>query len=748
MRRTLLAARALGVAGSTLHDAEAILRRALAHAEDCGAVTSPLLEVLGVVVARLNRPHEARVYIQREIDASRAAGDDDDRDRLQQELERLNVVTDHAADLQRHSYMREFARLDPSDPATPRAIFGRLSVAPAAIQGDMAAAVADLATLADDGALAAEARRLAALTAVLSGALDHIGNDPNARMVIGEHTPGEPAEERAAKERHEFDAAFETDPMFDLALEDVVWADERDWGIAVPLSRTLHWFGRGVYHRNRSRTGDPDEHHHNRRAVWYLSLATAGWLDAGYEAMAHLTESQLADALLSVDTDAALSVAIEGVERTQRIRRAATGHATRNAWSTYTFHAVKRLVRMAATDGRPAHAARAAVAVDMASQDALAVTLRRGGYGARAETAELLAEISGHEILDAADADAGRERALAALLELIGRGAAALVDPDGQLPHGAPGELWLWISLEKLADGVDLHCLWRHGAGDWHAEHHALPASVGRLWTCNAGASVPSVLKSARASHACLLELAGGLPAPLLAALDEGAPLVIVGDSAATAVPWAALPLPSGRRLVDVTTHVLTPSFGAYDALRARAVASGGVIVAHSAFAETDAALGDLDPLAGASGAELAARLRRPTRLLLCAAHGVDADALAHGVILRDGTMLRAAALLEAGLTDKAWFSSCFAARPGWTSGVETWGLPAAALVAGARTAVGGIWPVPITDVARLTTLAIPALLDADRSGATALVEAQRAFLSEHTSAAPWRWATLAAVGS
>jgi len=758
-RHSWLRARALDIAQQS-REAETTLRRAISSAQARDFPPTGLWGRLARIVQAAGRPHEARIYFEREAREFRDLDLLEAAEMSEAMIRLLDENRDTDATRRRNSVLAAIAHLDPDEENVASRLttaieeFGLVDLLePLAI---------DLAAFHDDADLASLLPDVIGVRRVLHGELDAADSSKAAKQALdaalGVTIQVEADVADILKEQHEQLSRLITEPVedydFDLGLEHAVEHDDR---MPMHMGRSSIWMQRGV-HILRSRPEGSAGTSELERAVWYLELARAALLDE--EALSSLpaVDLRLSQTLLDAgDATGAFRMALSAVADVQQTRRLVHSHTTRNAWAASMFVASQNLVSVAGRVGTPGAVFDAVTAIDAVQQDALAALIETGLDGQsneahallkrlRAVESELLAtpaERQGKARSSIESIEAEHRRTTGLLLEKLGDGTGAVQRGCNDL--ATPAGAWrLWIST----DDQELIGAWCRAGGEWRAFRARLDVDVKRLWSTDGAAAIPLDLKSSSAANALLSGVADALPDELLSGLDkqEGARLRIVACGALAAIPWAALPLPSGRPLLATTTCVLAPSFGASDSIDRRPAPTGAV-AAHSALTALDADLRAIDPDALSRSDEFLGRLKRPTRLVVCAAHGFNTDGLAHRVSLRDDYPLTAGALLEAKLTGSLWLASCFAARPEWRTGVEGWGLATAALASGACAAVGAIWPVPTEDVVALTRRALPDLL-AGIDAVSALRNAQWWYVGEHPGAAPWRWATMAAIGA
>ena len=218
----------------------------------------------------------------------------------------------------------------------------------------------------------------------------------------------------------------------------------------------------------------------------------------------------------------------------------------------------------------------------------------------------------------------------------------------------------------------------------------------------------------AAALDQALTELASLVLWPLLDARALPRTLAVVPVAPLTRLPWAALPLPDGRRLGEATRIVVVPGLrlGLSRAKR-RAGRAGGLVVASAAdgldqvATEAEAVRADLAPAtliegSGASAAEFLARAPGAAWIHF-AGHGFFQDG-SSGLKLNDRWVL--ADELETLHLQAHWvsLSACQTARALVSPGEEWFGLSRALLLAGAGAVLAAQWDVEDAAAARFMT--------------------------------------------
>lgn len=257
------------------------------------------------------------------------------------------------------------------------------------------------------------------------------------------------------------------------------------------------------------------------------------------------------------------------------------------------------------------------------------------------------------------------------------------------------------------------------------------------------------------------------LPPGLAAALSSGAnpPLVIATGSLLAPVPAAALRI-NGRHLAEQAQLAVVPSLALWAALRTRPARPGrGTLAcgdpALSSWRRESAALKTaLAPARMVDSRQLRAALASADdyAAVVISAHGTAPAAarpasdddrptgLAQGLALPNGEHLTAADLLTCRLPEAVIIPSCWSARLTIRAAVEPFGLPTAALAAGARWVLAGAVDIGDTTTGSLMTVFYRGL-QAGLVPAAALQRAQARFLRTRPHTAPGTWAGLTIVG-
>jgi hypothetical protein len=266
---------------------------------------------------------------------------------------------------------------------------------------------------------------------------------------------------------------------------------------------------------------------------------------------------------------------------------------------------------------------------------------------------------------------------------------------------------------------------------------HALPL-LDEVWSTLAKALLPSQLTDA------------------LVRGEEPVDLLIVPDGPLASLPFAGLPLPDGRRLVDGARISLAPSLSLLgEPEHERASEPLLTIVTHlddRSLAGVTQEISALSKLAGdtavrssATRAELESALAAspPAQAALISAHGSrEADMHANALHLRDGSVLSAAGALELRWPASVVLGSCWLAGVNVGEGRDPFGFPIACLLRGAREVVGSLAPSADEQAGELLA-ALSTRVVSGESCASALREATLARDGPH-SGTPQEWASLA----
>ncbi len=362
-----------------------------------------------------------------------------------------------------------------------------------------------------------------------------------------------------------------------------------------------------------------------------------------------------------------------------------------------------------------------------------------------------------------------------AMLDLGARRAAQLQLAD----LNAGGGLLILVPL-----GNRLGAIWRSPAGA-HGLELLAPGAVDRIQEIEAAGHWRSTDRgrgAARQVLASLQDVAAVLPARFLRELDKmpsraadvGAPTVHVSPVGCLwRFPWAALPLPSGRPLVDKAAVALTPAAwaGAREASAPRRAAVLGLYwttgdeALKSSESEKKALLestysGDVY-LVERPTPDVGFVLKGDHRFGVLAAslHGVDGTGLDQGWLMRGERqatkeVVTAADMLlnEWRLPDLVVAGSCHVGGVAHAGSAHPSGLALAALGAGSSCFIGGLWDIDTDATARQLTTFWGALRNTG-DPVRALRQAQMDERKE-LGAARWnnwpgevaRWACLAAV--
>ncbi|MEU6156224.1 CHAT domain-containing protein [Actinosynnema sp. NPDC047251] len=258
------------------------------------------------------------------------------------------------------------------------------------------------------------------------------------------------------------------------------------------------------------------------------------------------------------------------------------------------------------------------------------------------------------------------------------------------------------------------------------------------------------------------------IPAGLAAELAAAAtppPLVVSTGGLLGPVPVAAVRV-GGRFLAELAQLSLVPSFPLWIALRSRPRRPGTGVLAFldpglpGAAKERRALDQALAPVTSVPGDRLRAALAAADRFsaVVVSAHGsppavrpgthIDGAAragLAQALSLAPDDQLTAADLLTASLPEAFITASCWTGRVVQVVATEPFGLPTAALLAGARWVLAGSVDVGGAPAARIMASFYGYLRDL--SPAAALHRAQVDYLAWQPAAPPSAWASLCIIG-
>lgn len=236
------------------------------------------------------------------------------------------------------------------------------------------------------------------------------------------------------------------------------------------------------------------------------------------------------------------------------------------------------------------------------------------------------------------------------------------------------------------------------------------------------------------------------IPAPvrrLLTEADEPIHLIIVPDAALGLLPWPALTLPDGRRLVELASTQLVPALELLIDLPPPPTQP-----LHSCLRD-DLPGADVER---ATIEDLGGRLVAPERLksglslagsVYLSAHGTGTSLLQR-LHLSDGVEISATEALGIRWPGRVILAACLAAGYEHDAGREPLGFGISLLLSGAHTVVGGV--VKIDSVAT-PEIALPLLRARPLADAESLRRAQAdAFARLGRTASPNRWAGLACI--
>jgi CHAT domain-containing protein/uncharacterized protein len=260
------------------------------------------------------------------------------------------------------------------------------------------------------------------------------------------------------------------------------------------------------------------------------------------------------------------------------------------------------------------------------------------------------------------------------------------------------------------------------------------------------------------------------LPPGLAAILDSGAnpPLIISTGNLLGAIPVAALRV-NERYLAEQAQLALVPSMALWGAVRSRPARRGHGTLAFidsglpSSRREEAALLGALSPVHRVGPGQLRAGLADASRYaaVVISAHGTPPEAgetpggrgrhtgLAQALALGADDRLTAAQLLTCHLPDALITPSCWSGRLTIRTAVEPFGLPTAALAAGARWVLAGTVDIGDPTTASLMSTFYKRLKDG-LPAAAALQQSQAGYLRSfrpRPRTPPGTWAGLAIVG-
>jgi CHAT domain-containing protein len=424
-----------------------------------------------------------------------------------------------------------------------------------------------------------------------------------------------------------------------------------------------------------------------------------------------------------------------------------------------------------------AYDGRAAFTVAIAARSEALAAFVRAGARLAPQLQGLIDEIALAEA-EAGQTDGGQDSTAASQLEeLYGRlehqtsrqmrqtMTERAADPDeiiATLPER--GHALLLDVLEE--DDTICNRVWVSPAGEIHVDEMIFPAPVRHFLDSYHHMHDKAAWQP---QHNELAELGRAvLPPGLAAALSSGVnpPLIISTGSLLGPVPVAALRI-NERYLAEQAQLALVPSLTLWAAVRMRPARAGCGTLAFldpglpSVQREEAALRAELSPVRRADSRQLRAGLADASQYaaVVISAHGIAPDAgetpgsalgrhsgLAQAVALGDGDRLTAAELMTCRLPDALITPSCWSGRMTIRAAVEPFGLPTAALAAGARWVLAGTVDIGDTTTASLMR-AFYKGLSAGLTPATALQRAQAGFLRLRPQTAPGTWAGLTIVG-
>jgi Uncharacterized protein conserved in bacteria len=250
------------------------------------------------------------------------------------------------------------------------------------------------------------------------------------------------------------------------------------------------------------------------------------------------------------------------------------------------------------------------------------------------------------------------------------------------------------------------------------------------------------------------------IPPALATVLASGAnpPLVVSTGGVLAAVPVAALRV-NGRYLAEQARLATVPSLALWASLRTRPVRSGVGTLAYfdvdvpGAAREAAAVAAAFPPLCSVDAHGLRSALTDATRyaLVVLNAHGApaageDGAGLAHALDLPGAAPLTAADLLTCRLPDAVVMPDCWSGRLAVQAATEPYGLPTAALLAGARWVLVGTVDIGSTPSATVLVRFYRALAEGLAPSA-ALQSAQLSYLRRRSAVPPGMWAGLTIIG-
>ena len=338
-------------------------------------------------------------------------------------------------------------------------------------------------------------------------------------------------------------------------------------------------------------------------------------------------------------------------------------------------------------------------------------------------------------------------------------------DPDeiiATLPAG--GHALLLDVLEE--DDTICQRVWVSSAGEIKVDEVILSAPVRQFLDSYHHAREHAAWQSQQHELAELGQAV--LPTGLAAALNAGVnpPLIISTGSLLGPVPVAALRI-NERYLAEQAQLSLVPSMALWAAVRMRPARTGRGTLAFldpelpSSGRENVALSAALAPVHRVDSPQLRRELADASQYaaVVISAHGIPPEAseipgggrekhagLAQALALSSSERLTAAELLTCRLPDALITPSCWSARLTVRAAVEPFGLPTAALAAGARWVLAGTVDIGDTTTASLMSTFYEKL-GTGATPAAALQRAQVNFLRPRPRAAPGAWAGLTIVG-
>lgn len=388
--------------------------------------------------------------------------------------------------------------------------------------------------------------------------------------------------------------------------------------------------------------------------------------------------------------------------------------------------------------------------------EAVAAALRHGPLTLDSPVQEALVRLR-HLERDASSDDRERELLLRRIEDLVSSELRAALDPqpvsvEALLNEVSPGSHVVVVAAE-LDDPACCWSVWVPGGEAPRIVQTRLGAEavnyVRRSLRGDEESEAPYDSPDGRRELAEAL-LPAGLRQVLRSA-PEPVPLTVVAAGTLAGLPVAAL-LVDGVPLVERAVLTRVPTMRLLSALRAERPGAGAFVAAQADLPGINHELRALTEsfpgwrrIAPAALPEFLADGAEAYRLGVIDGHGVGVG-LDQAVVLAGQEPLRAAHLLGARLPAVLCLGSCWSAHLDESGVAEPLGLPTAALLAGSRTVVGGLFPVPSITTSRVLAGFYRRLARGERP-ASALRAAQLAYLARWGAAAPAAWAGVVIVG-